>query len=81
MKATKKQIAEVSKAAEEINFSVELALATLNNCSASIYNAIGAQGIVESSIRANSSDFVNTLERNIQGSMSHILAKRNGTII
>ena len=80
MKATKKQIAEVSQKAAEMNFSVELALATLEKTSASIYNAIGAQGVVESSIRANSSDFVNTLERNIQGSMSHILAKRNGTI-
>ena len=81
MKATKKQIAEVSKAAEEMNFSVELALATLERTSTSIYAAIGAQGVVESSMRANSANFVNTLERTIQNSMSHKLAKRNGYII
>ena len=81
MKATKKQIAEVSKIAEENNFSVELALSTLERTSASIYNAIGAQGVVESSMRANSSNFVNTLERTIKSSMSHKLAERNGYIL
>jgi len=61
MKATRKQIAEVSQMAEEMNFSTKLALHTLANCSASIYNAIGAKGIVESSMRANSKYFVDTL--------------------
>ena len=60
MKATKKQIAEVSKIANEMNHPVEQALHTLTNCSASIYAAIGAKGVVESSIRANSKNFVNT---------------------
>lgn len=62
MKATKKQIAEVSAIAVEMNFSVELAVHTLETCSASIYKAIGAKGVVESSIRANSKYFVDTLE-------------------
>jgi hypothetical protein len=62
MKATKKQIAEVTRAAEEMNFSAKLAVHTLANCSTSIYNAIGAKGVVESSMRANSKYFVDTLE-------------------
>lgn len=61
MKATKKQIAEVTAVANEMNFSVELALRTLSNCSSSIYKAIGAKGVVESSVRANSKYFVDTL--------------------
>jgi hypothetical protein len=61
MKATKKQIAEVTAMANEMDFSVELAIATLNNCSASIYKVIKAMGVVESSIRANSEHFVDTL--------------------
>ena len=70
MKATKKQIAEVSRIAKEMNFSVELALNTLSNCSSSIYNAVGATGIVESSMRANADNFVDTLE----------IAKRNDPV-
>ena len=50
MKATKKQTAEVTAIAIEMNHSVELALRTLSNCSKSIYDAIGAKGVVESSI-------------------------------
>lgn len=50
MKATKKQISEVTAVAIEMNHSVELALRTLSNCSKSIYDAIGSKGIVESSI-------------------------------
>jgi len=77
MKATRKQIAEVSQKAEEMNFSIELALATLSNCSASIYNAIGAQGVVESSIRANSSTFVDTLEMAKRSQMIYKSNERN----
>ena len=62
MKATKKQIADVNAKANELNFSVELALNTLSNCSKSIYDVIGAEGVVKSSIRANSEHFVNTLD-------------------
>jgi hypothetical protein len=70
MKATKKQITEVTEKANEMNFSVELALNTLLRSSVSIYNAIGATGIVESSMNANAAKFVDTLE----------LAKRNNPI-
>jgi len=49
MKATKKQTAEVTAIAIEMNHSVEKALFTLSNCSKSIYDAIGAKGVVESS--------------------------------
>jgi predicted DNA-binding ribbon-helix-helix protein len=62
MKATKKQIAEVTRIANEMNFSVEKALDTLMSCSASIYQAIGAEGVIESAIRVHSEHFVNTLE-------------------
>ena len=62
MKATKRQIAEVTEIANEMNFSSEKAIHTLLNCSLSIYKAIGARGVVESSIRANSKHFVDTLE-------------------
>lgn len=55
MKATKKQTAEVTAVAIEMNHSVELALRTLSNCSKSIYDAIGAKGIVESSISVSNS--------------------------
>lgn len=51
LKATKKQKPEVI--AIEMNHSVEKALSTLSNCSKSIYDAIGAKGVVESSISAN----------------------------
>lgn len=61
MKATKKQIAEVTKIANELGFSVEMSIKTLENTSASIYKAIGAVGVVESSMRANSKYFVDTL--------------------
>jgi hypothetical protein len=61
MKATKKQIEAVTAAAIELNFSVEKALKTLSVSSLSIYNAIGAAGVVESSMRANSKYFVDTL--------------------
>ena len=62
MKATKKQIEEVTRVANEMNFDASLAVHTLNNCSISIYKVIGAKGVVESSIRANSKHFVDTLE-------------------
>lgn len=62
MKPTKKQIAEVTAVATEMNHPVSLAIHTLNNCSSSIYKAIGAKGVVESSIRANSEHFVDTLK-------------------
>ena len=62
MKATKKQLEEVKAMAIEMNFSTDLAIKTLQNCSLSIYKAIGAKGVVESSIRANSKYFVDTLE-------------------
>ena len=61
MKATKRQIAEVTETANLMNFSVEKALYTLSNCSLNIYKIIGSKGVVESSIRANSKFFVNTL--------------------
>ena len=53
MKSTKKQTAEVTAISIEMNHSVEMALRTLSNCSKSIYDAIGAKGVVESSISAN----------------------------
>lgn len=53
MKATKKQVSEVTSVAISMNHSVEKALLTLSNCSKSIYDAIGAKGVVESSISAN----------------------------
>jgi hypothetical protein len=53
MKATKKQTAEVTAIAIEMNHSVASSLATLSNCSKSIYDAIGAKGVVESSIAVN----------------------------
>lgn len=52
MTPTKKQIAEVTAIANEMNCSVEKALSTLSNCSASIYKVIGAKGVVESSLEA-----------------------------
>lgn len=62
MKATKKQIEEVTAIATEMNFSADLAIKTLQTCSLSIYKVIGAKGVVESSIRANSKHFVDTIE-------------------
>ena len=53
MKATKSQIAEVTAKAIEINVDVNQALATLSKTSALIYKAIGAQGVVEASVKAN----------------------------
>ena len=61
MKATKKQITEVTNVANEMNCNIEQALSTLANCSKSIYDAIGAKGVVESAIRAHSKHFVDTL--------------------
>lgn len=52
MKATKKQIAEVTEIANQMNVSVENALSTLSNCSLSIYKVIGAKGVVEASVEA-----------------------------
>jgi hypothetical protein len=54
MKATKKQTAAVTEIAISMNFSVEKALSTLSNCSKSIYDAIGAKGVVEAAISAHS---------------------------
>jgi len=62
MKATKKQIAEVTKIAREMNTNIENALSTLSSCSKSIYDAIGAIGVVESAIRAYSTNFIDTLK-------------------
>ena len=62
MKATKKQIKEVTVIAIEMNHPVEMALSTLANCSKSIYDAIGAKGVIESSIRSNSKHFVDTIK-------------------
>ena len=53
MKATKSQIAEVTAKAIEMNVDVNQAIATLSRTSLSIYNAIGAQGVVEASAKAN----------------------------
>ena len=52
MKATKKQIAEVTEVAKQMNVNVEDALSTLNNVSASIYKVIGAKGVVETCVEA-----------------------------
>ena len=51
MKATRKIKEEIEKAANEAGFSVESALETLSNCSPSIYKAIGAAGVVRSSMQ------------------------------
>lgn len=53
MTPTQKQIAEVTHEAISNNYSIQRALSTLNNSSASIYKAIGAKGIVEASIEAS----------------------------
>lgn len=52
MKATKKQISEVTAEATKQGVNIESALKTLSNCSLSIYKAIGAEGVVRSSIKA-----------------------------
>jgi hypothetical protein len=57
MKATKKQTTEVTAIAIEMNHSVEMALRTLSNCSKSIYDVIGAKGVVESSIATKNSPY------------------------
>ena len=62
MKATKKQIAEVTEVSNQMGANVEQSLHALSNCSKSIYDAIGAKGVVKSAIRANSKHFVNTLD-------------------
>jgi hypothetical protein len=67
MKATKKQTAQITAIAIEMNYSVEKALSTLSNCSKSIYDAIGAKGVVESSISAN----------NYKGSAATLKASQN----
>ena len=67
MKATKKQTVEVTAIAIEMNHSVELALRTLLSCSKSIYDAIGAKGVVESSISAN----------NYKGNVATLKASQN----
>jgi hypothetical protein len=53
MKASKSQIAEITTVANQMNVSMSQVLNTLANCSVSIYNVIGAKGLVESSIKAN----------------------------
>jgi hypothetical protein len=62
MKATKKQIAEVTEIANEMNCEINYALSTLANCSLSIYKVIGSKGVVESAIRAHSKHFVDTMK-------------------
>lgn len=53
MKATKKQIAEVTAKAIELNVDINSALSTLAKTSAVIYKAIGAQGVVEAAEKAH----------------------------
>ena len=48
MTPTKKQIAEVTALATSRGLNVEKALKLFDNCSASIYKAIGAEGLLES---------------------------------
>lgn len=60
MKATKKMIIEITNQALEMNFNPEMALKTLENCSASIYKTIGAKGLVNSSMRANKAIIANS---------------------
>jgi prefoldin subunit 5 len=52
MKATKKQIAEITAVANQMGVKAESALATLNNVSASIYKVIGAKGVVETCVES-----------------------------
>ena len=77
MKATKKQIQEVTIEANNAGFSVEKALHTLSNCSLAMYKILGAKEIVESSIRANSDDFVDTLEQTKKSQAVYISKNRN----
>ena len=51
MKATKKQIAEITAKAIEMGCDVELALSILPLTSKSVYDAIGAKGVVETAIK------------------------------
>lgn len=51
MKATKKQIAEITAKAIEMNCDVELALSIIPLTSKSVYDAIGAVGVVETAIK------------------------------
>lgn len=53
MKASKSEIAEITAVANQMNVSISQVLNTLSSCSASIYATIGAKGLVESSIKAN----------------------------
>jgi hypothetical protein len=53
MKATKKQIEEVTAKAIEMGADVNNALSTLAKTSAVIYKSIGAQGVVEASVKAH----------------------------
>lgn len=46
MKATKKQIVEIIEAAAEKNLNINAVLAMLENCSPSIFKAIGAYGFI-----------------------------------
>lgn len=62
MKATKKQIAEVTAVAIEVGVNVAEALKTLSLASASIYKAIGAKGVVRTTKRVLSPDYVDTME-------------------
>ena len=47
MKATKKQIAEVTAKAIEMNVDVDLAISMLAECSAAMYKVMGAEGVVK----------------------------------
>ncbi len=77
MKATKKQITEVTAIANDFDFSVEFALSTLSNCSASIYKVIGAIGVVESAMKAHSVNFFDRLDYLKKHNPNYISRMRN----
>lgn len=61
-----------------------MSIKTLENTSASIYKAIGAVGVVESSMRANSKYFVDTLslakEANKRCSIASLMTEKEKAI-
>ena len=54
MKATKTQIAQITEAAIANNVNVESALSHLEKCSASIFKAIGINGVIEAAKKTSS---------------------------
>lgn len=77
MKATKKQIEAVTAEATKRNFSVEYALNTLNNCSKSIYDVIGAEGVVESSMNTHNANHVDVLQSVKYSNSNYISRTKN----